>query len=286
MAEKPSLYVADAEKIVEMVRLAEQDQFITDMVSGLLPPAVNPVPVHHVLDVGCGPGGWAIELAKAYPAMQVTGIDISEIMIDYASKRAIAEGIENVDFQVMDFQQLAFADASFDLVNARLILWFLQQQVRDVVLQEWFRVVQPGGSLRLIEVEVAAMTNSLAFERVNQWFISALVKAGKTVSSGGRFVGTSLLLRPMLHARGCQDIQERAHLVNFSAGTAEHRFVIDDFLRGMETMTDFILKTRVVRKKQLVEAQEQVKRDLDALDFLGILFYVSAWGRKPANDHS
>ena len=285
MTEKPSFYVADAERIIEMVRLAEQDQFITDTVSGLLPPEVQPETVQQVLDIGCGPGGWALELAKAYPAMQVTGIDISEIMIDYASKRAIAEGVDNVHFQVMDFQQLDFADSSFDLVNARLIMWFLQQQIRDAVLQEWFRVVQQRGILRLIEVEVAAMTNSPAFERVNQWFISALMKAGKTVSPGGRFVGAPLLLRFMLHALSCQDIQERAHLVNFSAETAEHRFVIDDFLRGMETMADFMLKTRVVGKKKLVEAQEQVRRDLDGLDFLGLIFYVSAWGRKPADSN-
>jgi ubiquinone/menaquinone biosynthesis C-methylase UbiE len=98
MAERPSFYVADAENIIEMVRLIEQDRLITDRVSGLLPPDVRPETVQQVLDIGCGPGGWVLDMAKAYPALQVTGIDISDVMIDYATKRAIAEGVDNAYF--------------------------------------------------------------------------------------------------------------------------------------------------------------------------------------------
>lgn len=60
-------------------------------------------------------------MAKAYPAMQVTGIDVSETMVDYATKRAIAEEIDNVHFQVMDFQHLDVETSSFDFVNARFV---------------------------------------------------------------------------------------------------------------------------------------------------------------------
>ena len=283
MSERPSLYVADAENIIEMVRLVEQDRLITDRVSGLLPPEVRPETVRQVLDIGCGPGGWVLDMAKAYPAMQVTGIDISEVMIDYATKRAIAEGLDNAQFRVMDFQQVDLLGASFDFVNARFIQWFLNQHVRASILQEWYRVLRPGGMLRLIESEVALMTNSQALELLNQQFVSALAKAGKTAVPGERFVGTPLLLRPYLQSLECQDIHETAHLINFSAGTEEHTFVIDDILKGMETMDDFVLKARVVSKKKLAEVQEQVRKDILSPDFLGIIFYVSAWGRKPAD---
>ncbi len=34
--------------------------------------------VHLVLDLACGPGGWAIDVARAYPNIDVMGVDISQ----------------------------------------------------------------------------------------------------------------------------------------------------------------------------------------------------------------
>ena len=109
---------------------------------------------------------------------------------------------------------------------------------------------------------------------LNHQFISALAKAGKMAVPGERFVGTPLLLRPSLQSLGCQDIHETAHLVNFFAGTEEYVFVGDDIIRGMETMNAFVLKSRIVEKKKLAEAQEQVRRDLQSPDFPGLMFFV------------
>ena len=281
MSAQSSAYVANAESIIEMVRLLEQDRIMTDRVSGLLPPEVAPQTLQQVVDIGCGPGGWVLEMAKTYPAMQVTGVDISEVMIAYAAQRAIAERVDTAQFRVMDFQQLAIPSSSCDFVNARFIQWFLTQQSRASILQEWFRIVRPGGILRLIEIEVALMTNSQALEGFNQWFVSALAKAGKTAVPGGRFLGTPLILRPSLQSLGCQDIHETAHLINFSAGTKEHESVSDDIVRSMETMSDFVLKSRRMQRKKLAEVQEQVRKDLQSPNFLGLMFFVAAWGRKP-----
>jgi hypothetical protein len=183
----------------------------------------------------------------------------------------------------MDFRQLYFAASSFDFVNARFIQWFLDQQTRAAVLPEWFRIVRPRGILRLIESEAARMTNSQTLEGLIHQFVSVLAKAGKTAVPGERCTGIPLLLRPALQLLGCRDMHETASLVKFSSGTEEHAFVSDDILKGMETMDAFVLKSRVVRKKKLAEAYEQVRRDLQSPDFLGLIFYVSAWGRKPAD---
>jgi tRNA G46 methylase TrmB len=41
--------------------------------------------LHRVLDIGCGPGGWVIDLARQLPQTTVIGIDSSPTMITYAN---------------------------------------------------------------------------------------------------------------------------------------------------------------------------------------------------------
>ena len=145
--------------------------------------------------------------------LRVTGIDVSETMVDYATKRAIAEEIDHVHLQVMNFQHLDVETSSFDFVNARFVQWFLNQQAKASIYQEWFRLLRPGGILRLIEGEIAMVTNSQTLGLLNHQFISALAKAGKTAVPAKRFVRTPLPLRPSLQTLECQDIHETTHLV-------------------------------------------------------------------------
>ena len=274
-------YVADAETITEMIRLLEQDVLVTRAVSGLLPPGVEPPQVHDVLDIGCGPGGWVLEMAKTSPTMQVTGIDISSLVIDFATQRALVEACANARFAVMDFQQLAFPDASFDLVNARLVQWFLPNDRRKQIVQEWYRVLRPGGVLRCLETELTPITNSEALERHGHLFLAALDRMRKMVSPGGYHAGIPLILRPLLTQLGCQDIRETAHLINFSAGMPDRDGVVQDIIRGMETMGQVMVRAKVVRKQELTRLQEQTLADIKAPGFWGMLFFVSCWGRKP-----
>jgi 2-polyprenyl-3-methyl-5-hydroxy-6-metoxy-1,4-benzoquinol methylase len=67
----------------------------------------------HVLDLGCGPGVWALELAPLVG--HVTGIDIAPAFITHANQEAQRAGIENVTFEVASF--LAFTPKEqFDLI--------------------------------------------------------------------------------------------------------------------------------------------------------------------------
>ena len=56
-----------------------------------------------ILDVGCGTGGHAISLAKR--GYEITGIDVSEIMIDTAKEKIRKSGVDT-DFYVMDLREL------------------------------------------------------------------------------------------------------------------------------------------------------------------------------------
>ena len=67
-----------------------------------------------------------LEVARAYPHIDVVGVDISEKMIRYAQAQARVLGLDNVSFQVMDvINPLAFPEEAFDFVNARFISPFM-----------------------------------------------------------------------------------------------------------------------------------------------------------------
>jgi len=84
------------------------------------------LPVKRVLDIGTGSGILAIQLAKAHPDWQITGIDISENMLKIARENAAREGLaDKIDFWEYSAEALPFEDEYFGLVvsNASLHLW-------------------------------------------------------------------------------------------------------------------------------------------------------------------
>jgi SAM-dependent methyltransferase len=72
----------------------------------------------------------------------VTGIDISECMLDRARRKSSAAPVE---FLRMDAENLAFDDAAFDFVLCGFAIWFFPDIIRGV--REMHRVLRPTGRL-------------------------------------------------------------------------------------------------------------------------------------------
>jgi ubiquinone/menaquinone biosynthesis C-methylase UbiE len=112
-----------------------------------------------VLEVGCGVGYTACEIARRYGA-RVVGIDLSKHMIANAKERARELGLENrVEFRVEDVTKLPFPDASFDVVLMESFLNILgEPELIQKALREIARVTKPGGRVGANEVFVDAST--------------------------------------------------------------------------------------------------------------------------------
>lgn len=101
-----------------------------------------------VLDVGCGTGFPAIELAERLGGGSlVVGIDPWGAALDRARFKARVRGVGNVEFQEGDASSLPFPDAHFDLIVSNLGINNFEKP--DAVLRECHRVSRPGSKLAL-----------------------------------------------------------------------------------------------------------------------------------------
>src|SRR5665648_59719 len=73
-----------------------------------------------VLDIGCGPGRFAVEFGKH--STDVTGLDISDKMLDYAEQNAQADHLTNVWFKNLNWDEVSLGELGwgkkYDLVTA------------------------------------------------------------------------------------------------------------------------------------------------------------------------
>jgi ubiquinone/menaquinone biosynthesis C-methylase UbiE len=104
------------------------------------------------LDLGCGQGWYASELARMGYCMN--GCDLSEKQIEHARSFAAKEGV-SVDFTVADAARLPYGDESFDFAYAvNMVHHLTVLETREQVLREVARVLKPGGVFILHEINV------------------------------------------------------------------------------------------------------------------------------------
>ena len=154
ITEKPSLFDFDllANKYDSWYETAKgqmYDRLEKKAISHYLPPSAKG---KKLLEVGCGTGHWSRFFSEY--GFEVTGVDISERMIDIAKSK----NIPSASFRVADSHFLPFADETFDVTAAITTLEF----VRDAegVLREMVRCTcKPGGQLLIGVLNALARLN-------------------------------------------------------------------------------------------------------------------------------
>jgi SAM-dependent methyltransferase len=94
------------------------------------------------LDVGCGTGNLAVELARNRDFASIEAFDLSEAYIAYATARGADA---RINFQTADACAIPFPDDTFDLTLSMLVLPFIPDPQRAV--REMVRVTRPGGTV-------------------------------------------------------------------------------------------------------------------------------------------
>ncbi|EEY24012.1 UMTA [Verticillium alfalfae VaMs.102] len=136
-----------------------------------------------VLDVGTGTGIWAIDVADAHPAAEVTGFDISPIQPFWVPP--------NCKFHIDDAQlEWTYPPASFDLIHIRALYGSIADWPK--LYGEAFKALKPGGYLENFEFTISLCSDAPSvrddpkhvFKQWGQVFTEAMDRLGKTAKIG------------------------------------------------------------------------------------------------------
>ncbi|HXW37278.1 MAG TPA: class I SAM-dependent methyltransferase [Nitrososphaerales archaeon] len=165
---------------------------------------LKPTPGMHVLDAGCGTGGFARIIAPRVSPSTVKAVDLERSYISVARRLAKNEGISNVDFSVQDISRLRFPAASFDLTYCRLALPFMPDKL--ATMKEMKRVTKTGG-----RIAVSNFAGFFAFPDISEF-----MKLGRKVATrrAARVMGkpknrknSDLLEEELMRRTGLRDVK-------------------------------------------------------------------------------
>src|SRR5579884_550570 len=279
----PNTYIFDPEDSTEMARLIHQDRVVTQGMGGLVAGLPELPDTAQVLDLCCGPGGWVLDVAFGHPEMEVAGIDISEMMIAYANARARTQQLSNASFGVMNIlEPLDFSDNSFDLVNARFLMVVIRREQWLDVVRECYRLTKPGGIIRLTEADIGGITSSLAFAEYNHKMCQVMKALGYGFAPDDRSVGITHMLGGFLHTIGCEQIQQRMHVVDFSADSDAWADYYHNYEIAFKAIQPAMVKADIATQEELDQLYQQFRIDMHLDTFRGVSPYMSVWGAKPS----
>ena len=275
-------YIFGSESGVEMMRLLDQERIMTTAFGGLLAERSNDVGnIYDVLDMACGPGGWVHELADTYPDMNVTGIDISHKMINYASTIANVRGLTNAHFRVMNIlQPLEFPDASFDLINVRLIEAAVKRDRIAQVLQQGYQLLRPDGIFRWSEVGPGCHSTP-NFARLAKMIRLAMHAAGFGFALEGETQGLMPMMEPLMAQTGFVQTNQNAFLLDCSYGKPGHKGAYEDLRVAFKLLQPLLVSTGVATQVEVDRLYEEALEEMQHPDFHSIIFLLTAWGIKP-----
>ena len=144
--------------------------------------AAKEVAKHHpadILDLATGTADLAIALAKHNPQARITGMDISEKMLDIGQEKVKQQKLENqIALRFGDAAALPFEDSTFDVVTVAFGVRNFEDL--DKGLSEITRVLKPDGQAVILEF---LMPEKFPVKQLYQFYFKrVLPKIGKRVS--------------------------------------------------------------------------------------------------------
>lgn len=221
-----------------------------DAVMGALRPRLGEA----IVDVGCGPGLLALEIAEAVgPQGHVLAVDTSAAMVAIAARRCAQAG--NVTVGTGDAIRVPGDDGRFDALVCTQVL----EYVPDVpaALQEFLRLLRPGGRLLLMDTD----WESCVWHSSDRDRMRRMIDAWDSHCSHPQLPRT---LVPSLAEAGFVDPLVEVHALITLTRNA------DTFARAMEdTLSRHAVRTGHVD----AETASAWRSDLEAMDAAGKYFF-------------
>jgi len=143
------------------------------------------------------------------------------------------------------------------------------------------RVLRPGGIIRLTEADNFGTTSSPAYEQLTGLAIHAMQLAGQAFLHNEGKIGVLPRLGFFLRQAGCTNIQQKAHVVDYSVETEAHRAWYQNFMMSFNLLQPFMLKMGVTTQQEVSHLYQQALREMWMSDFCAVWIYLSVWSEKP-----
>ncbi len=258
----------------EVRRLDFQHFFIRQEMHGnYLAPLDRPT---SILDVGCGTGRWAMEMAAEFPEANVVGIDL----VAPDSAASLGHGLtrqpDNVAFLEGDILKgLPFADASFDFVYVRFLFLAIPGRAWPALLNEVIRVTRPLGWVESVETWATMSKAFPAGFTFTEWVNELLRRRGLDPLIAQR-------MPEMMRARGLERIAtyELAHLPPESQRWKQNYLTIS--LAMMENISTAIIEQGITTPEQCGLVMARARQELESGKSPMWPSYVT-YGQRPAS---
>lgn len=221
-------------------------------------PLRNPA---RILDVGCGTGRWAVEMAAEFPSAQVVGFDLVAPVDAGPLLATLGKRARNVSFVQGDLLTgLPFPDSAFDYVHLRLLYSDLPADRWPAVVRELARVTRPGGWVECVEPAEAIRDASPAYGATAHWIAEMCRRRGLDPNVGPQ-------LKSLLVGAGLVQVSERTAMLAANATRGhERRLLLTQVLGVLEVLREPILETGVVSAADYERTLPMVKREYEQGD--------------------
>ena len=219
-----------------------------------------------ILDVACGTGRWAREIARRFPAANVLGFDINRDQLD----ASLAEGERlgndylpsNCTFlQGTALERFGFYDTSFEYVMARACSAFIPAALWPQVVAEMARVTAPGGWVELRDFGLVNSPNTALNELT--------VKFANLAQKRGIHPGAGPFLDQYLQSAGLRNVRVQHMRVRsgYSRGTRAGQLMLADYLALLDRVTGAIegagVDTAAHWRTLLAQARDETRQSPD-----------------------
>lgn len=198
-----------------------------------------------VLDVGCGTGSLALNMATNQRIAKIVGVDPSADFIEYARAQSKDARLE---FQVGDAQNLSFPEASFDKTIALLVVGFLSDAARAA--REMRRVTKPGG------IVAACWWDAGRDNEFHQRIWDAIVALDPTVKRPTMAYASSEALLSLWSTADLTNVEIEGLAFRYESESFEH-FWRYQYLQGQGGAAAYVVKLAEDRREALKQRLHQ-----------------------------
>lgn len=129
-----------------------------------------------ILEVAVGPGLTIVELAKrAGRQTMIYGVDTSSRMLSLTEQNLHSHGFSNFQLKEADCRELPFENNTFDFLYNGYMLDLIPVQDMPKILNEFYRVLKPGGQMILLNMSKPDLSTKAPRERLYEVLPDKLV---------------------------------------------------------------------------------------------------------------